>query len=175
MARKKSTITGSPDVAQIVAAMRAQPAKGRGQRSPLYRWLRQNHAHLLEEFTASAPSWPGLALALGNSGVFNGEGKPPTAEGVRTVWYRVRQDIAGKQKAAASKSSLAAESSAVPAEKDGPTGSPRRFRTVKLRGPAADTPAPEATALPDAGTNINADDVLAKFMPGAAKRPGDAT
>ena len=178
MTRKKFPAAGSPDVAQIVAAMRLQPTKGRGQRSPLYLWLRQNHARLLDEFTTSAPSWPGLASALGKSGILNGEGKPPTAEGARTVWYRVRRDLAGKRKVAALKPSPAPEASVTPLPSptqsdagDGMTGSPRRFGTVKLRGPAADGPATSAMSLPDPETpSVDADEVLAKFMPSAAKR-----
>ena len=179
MTRKKAQDTGSPDVAQIVAAMRSQPAKGRGQRSPLYLWLRQNHARLLEEFTAGAPSWPGLASALGSSGILNGDGKPPTAEGARTVWYRVRRDLAGKRKAASIKPSPAPEPSIAPlppptTQPDGgggATGSSRRFGTVKLRGPAAGAPALAAMSLPDPETPcVDADEVLAKFMPTAAKR-----
>ena len=175
MTRKKSPAAGSPDVAQIVAAMRSQPAKGRGQRSPLYLWLRQNHARLLEEFTASAPSWPGLASALGDSGILNGEGKPPTAEGARTVWYRVRRDLAGKRKAAAIKPSPAPEPSfsspTQPDAGDCVSASRRRFGTVKLRGPAADAPAALTTSLLVAETpTVDADEVLAKFIPSAAKR-----
>ena len=177
MTRKKSPTLGSPDVAQIVAAMRSGPTKGRGQRSPLYLWLRQNHARLLEEFTASAPSWPGLASALGNSGIFNGEGKPPTAEGARTVWYRVRRDLAGKRKVAALKPSPAHEATVTPLPSstqsdggDSEAGSPRRFGTVKLRGPAAEAPATPPISLPNPETpSVDADDVLAKFMPSAAK------
>lgn len=165
-------------MAEIVAAMRSQPAKGRGQRSPLYLWLRQNHARLLEEFTASAPSWPGLASALGKSGILNGEGKPPTPEGARTVWYRVRRDLAGKRKVAALKPSPVLEPSVAPLPSptqldagDGVTGLPKRFGTVKLRGPSADGPATPAMSLPDPETSsVDADEVLAKFMPSAAKR-----
>lgn len=179
MTRKKSSVAGSPDVAQIVAKMRSDPAKGRGQRSPLYLWLRQNHARLLEEFATNAPSWPGLAAALGDNGILNGEGKRPTPEGARTVWYRVRREMSGVPKVAPSRQRLPVirpveeSRTGQVLQGNGEAEAPRRFGTVRLRGPVpgASATASDANTPPPAATpNVDVDDVLSKFMPGAAKR-----
>lgn len=181
MARKQSSATGVPDVAQIVARMRSNPVKGRGQRSPLYLWLRENHSRLVEEFSASAPSWPQLAAALGDGGILNGQGNPPTAEGTRTVWYRVRQEMSGVKKVASPQRLSAVkpiDSDPIPPgasqpETGGEAEAPRRFGTVRVRGGGADEAPPKNTPTPSAEADqppVDVDDVLSKFMPGATTR-----
>lgn len=181
MARKQTSATGAPDVAQIVARMRSNPVKGRGQRSPLYLWLRENHSRLVEEFSASAPSWPQLAAALGDSGILNGEGKLPTAEGTRTVWYRVRQEMSGAKKTGSPPRLQAVKpigsdppGPPMPIAPDTTGETPRRFGTVRVRGVSEEVPSKEAP-MPSAKVevdqpSVDVDDVLSKFMPSAAKR-----
>ncbi len=177
MTRKKTSVAGSPDVAQIVAKMRSDPAKGRGQRSPLYLWFRHNRARLLEEFATKAPSWPGLAAALGENGILNGEGKRPTAEGARTVWYRVRREMSGGARVAPSRQSPPAirpvedTQTAQPLTGNGEAEAPRRFGTVRLRGPAPGAPDTAGDVdTPPTAPNVDVDEVLSRFMPGALKR-----
>ena len=166
-------------MAQIVARMRSNPVKGRGQRSPLYLWLRENHSRLVQEFSASAPSWPQLAAALGDSGILNGEGNPPTAEGTRTVWYRVRQEMSGAKKTGSPPRLPVVKpigsdppSPSMPIASDATGEAPRRFGTVRVRGMAEEASSKDAP-MPSAKADqpsVDVDDVLSKFMPSAAKR-----
>ena len=179
MAAKPTPKAGQPDVAQIIARMKAGPARGRGRRSSLYRWFRENHARLIEEFQLNAPSWPGLAAALGDSGLTNGDNQKPTAEGARTTWYRVRREMS----AALAKRSPAATAEAkvpvAPAPSIAPNDDPETRRQYKLVKPHGwDAPAPPAPvpAKPEPSVSaadeprVDVDDVLAKFMPTATRR-----
>jgi hypothetical protein len=185
---RKAAAPGQPDVAQVLARMKAGRARGRGRHSPLYRWFRTNHARLLEAFAIDAPSWASLAAALGESGLTDGDNKPPTAEGARTTWYRVRRDLAAKQQAQGTKPAALVPSettprtatASVPEQEGNKEGGdpPRRFRPVKLRGvtgtskqgppPPSPKPATPISTNPEPGVDV--DDLLSRFMPGAAPR-----
>ena len=187
MARKAAP-PRQPDVAQVLARMKAGRARGRGQHSSLYRWFRANHIQLVEAFEADTPSWASLAAALGESGITDGDNKTPTAQGARTTWYRVRRDIAAARQAQGAKPAPAASgseptspmTSSEPAESGGKVreeASPRRFRPVKLRGwesegeQASQPAAKPATPIPsNPEPGVDADAVLSRFMPGATKR-----
>jgi len=93
MPPKARRATGSPDVSQALAEMDKARARGRGRRSPLYLWFRENHDKLAVAFERNAPAWSGLAAYLGEHGVRDGDGKPPNARGTRDAWYRVRRDV----------------------------------------------------------------------------------
>jgi hypothetical protein len=174
---RKAALPGQPDVAQVLARMKAGRARGRGRHSPLYRWFRANHAHLLEAFETEAPSWASLAAALGESGLTDGDNKPPTAQGARTTWYRVRRDVAAKQQAQSlttPRTTMASSQKQVGNKEGGDV--PHRFRPVKLRGvtdpskrgppsPKAATPIP-----PNPEPGVDVDDLLSRFMPGATPR-----
>ena len=63
--------------------------KGRGRRSTLYAWMRDHHAILTAEFDANGPRWSERSKAMGDAGLTDGAGKPPTIRTVMQTWYRV--------------------------------------------------------------------------------------
>ena len=89
-----------PDVEEVLAAMQAVKARGRGRRSPLFLWFDDNYDALVVSFERSAPAWTGLAQLLGERGLRDADGKIPTARGTRDAWYRVGKE---RQAAAAEK------------------------------------------------------------------------
>lgn len=92
-----------PDVEEAVAIMQAAPARGRGRRSPLYLWFADNHAALVLAFERSSPRWADLAKYLGERGLRDADGKPPTTRGTRDAWYRVGKDKQAAETKAAAK------------------------------------------------------------------------
>src|SRR5438270_13737101 len=79
-----------PNVAEAIALMQKAPARGRGRRSPVMVWLQQNREALAAAFAQTAPAWGVLAAYLGEHGVTDGDGKPPTARTAREAWARVK-------------------------------------------------------------------------------------
>jgi hypothetical protein len=84
-------MSGTDDIDAALAAMRQSATKGRGRKSAPYQWLAARHDALVAAFAEEPPSWPALAAFLAERGIMNADGKPPTAEGLRKVWLRVRQ------------------------------------------------------------------------------------
>ena len=84
---RKST---GPDVDAVVTKAATGRTRGRGRHSALYLWLYDNHDALAQKFNLNGPSWPNLAKVLGDEGILDGDGKPPTARGARGAWSRVR-------------------------------------------------------------------------------------
>lgn len=82
------------DVAGAIEAIRKAKAIGRGRRSPVYLWFWKRHDALAAAFEENAPSWPALAEYLGNHGVLDGHGKPPSAGATENAWWRVKRDKA---------------------------------------------------------------------------------
>jgi hypothetical protein len=72
------------------------------RRSPLYLWMLQNHG-VFGETVAEAvrPNWKALAEAFGAEGLTDADGKPPTPEGTRQTWWKVRKTVKARQAAAA--------------------------------------------------------------------------
>jgi hypothetical protein len=83
-----------PTVADALAAMSRAKAGGRGRKSQVHLWLRQNHDEIEAAFKLNAPSWPAMAEYLGKAGLKGGDGNLPTAAGVRSTWARVVDEVA---------------------------------------------------------------------------------
>src|SRR5260370_15970827 len=83
----------SPDPTKALAALARAAGRGRGRRSPLYLWFRQHHDQLAAGFARNAPAWQVLAVFLGEHGVLDVDGKPPTARAARDARWRVLRDM----------------------------------------------------------------------------------
>jgi hypothetical protein len=184
MAKARDPKSSALDVSKLVAEMSQTRVRGRSRRSRLYLWFRENHDRLETEFARNSPSWDRLAEILAENGLTNGDGAPPSGAGARTVWYRVRREIAEAARqtgragdypsgvspvvpvAPAEQPADRAMTPPVNVEIDPPEDRPR-FRLATLRGmenapapePAKPAPAPVASQ-----PNPNVDDVLADFL-----------
>jgi hypothetical protein len=67
--------------------------KAQSRRSPLYRWLRENHADIVTAMSLPRPSWTALAETAAEAGQVDDNGKPPNANSVRAAWIRVCRDL----------------------------------------------------------------------------------
>lgn len=163
---------GRPDVALVVAQAATARVRGRGRRSPLYLWFRDNHDELVAAFDQNSPSWAKWAEVLGTHGVLDGDGKPPTARGARGAWARVRADVRKARERRANTTSSE--------QRRGGTASPAMPPPVEhsaksepgepdfqlARAPAAAVPRPAiASAAAGPGpTTRDPDDVIAKLL-----------
>jgi hypothetical protein len=74
--------------------IRAAILEDSGARSALYKWLRRNHKQFSETLAeAGRPDWSVIARAFGEEGLTDGDGKPPSKEGARQTWYKVKKDL----------------------------------------------------------------------------------
>jgi len=70
--------------------MRKALSRGHGRRSPIMTWMQENRSDLEAAFARTAPAWGVLAAYLGERGITDGDGKPPTARATRGAWARVK-------------------------------------------------------------------------------------
>ncbi len=75
----------------ILAEIERQSATA--SRSPLSRWMRQNHDALLSRI-GERPDWRVLAGVFERSGLTDRSGKPASPETARKAWERVRKAVA---------------------------------------------------------------------------------
>jgi hypothetical protein len=73
---------------------RIRQAAALERRSTLYRWMAANH----DEFAAviaevGRPNWRALATAFSEEGLRDRLGKPPSPEGTRLTWFKVRKSV----------------------------------------------------------------------------------
>lgn len=88
MVTKKPT---RADANLALERMQQGRVRGRARRSPVVVWLQENRATLERGFAKSGPNWAKLAEFLGEHGILDGDGNPPTASGMRRSWFRIRQ------------------------------------------------------------------------------------
>lgn len=70
-------------------------AASKGRRSTLFLWLRENH----DDFAAAVaeagqPNWEELSVTFSDLGLTDRLNHPPTPEGARQTWWRVRKTVA---------------------------------------------------------------------------------
>src|SRR3954454_10114445 len=149
MARKRPA---RADPEEALALMREGRVRGQGQRSPVLLWLLKNRETLERGFEETAPSWKGLAKYLGDHGVMDGDGKPPSAVATRQAWYRARTIGNRKRPSQEAATPEAAPSPAVTEpvpSLEGDAGEPpKRFGLATLRNPPPAAPAPEPKPRP---------------------------
>lgn len=142
-------------------------------------WMQQNREALTAAFAQNAPAWSVLATYLGERGITDGDGKPPTARTAREAWGRVKARATATPSRTEAAITPVTASAADRGNMDGGTSDkPRRFRPVKLRGVQDDgengatSPAPKRSDSvpqnPEPGVDV--DDLLSRFMPGATPR-----
>lgn len=187
MVRKQLFSSVVIDAVRVIAEMGETATRGRSRRSPVYLWFRSNHDLLLAEFAQNAPSWTALATILGDRGLTNGDGEKPTPEGCRTVWTRVRREVAATRAKRAGSGPevtegvrpIASELAVtgrlpglvrpVTIETDGSDYEPPVFKLASLRNatPADPPPVPhprQTPSRPQAPPQADVDDVLAEFL-----------
>ena len=81
------------------AADRLRQAAAPVRRSALYRWMEQN----FDEFSqivaeAGRPNWRGIAEVLASEGLRNLRNEPPSPEGARLTWVKVRKAVAARRR-----------------------------------------------------------------------------
>jgi len=139
---------------RLVKVLTALRAHGGPVRSPLYRWMRQQHDPLAAAFTEIPPAWGPLSAELAAVGLTDADGKPPTATSARQTWYRVRRDVArARDRAAAKVAALAPDEIAPavhavtpPATGDDPPARSRPGMVLDIRPARAATGAPPVVA-----------------------------
>jgi hypothetical protein len=117
--------------------------KANQRRSPLYRWLRENHADIAQAMTRPRPSWTALAEAASEAGQVDAAGKPPNASSIRAAWLRVCRDLEAGRDGASKKPARAVTRKTNPLpiqpdemtdlDDDPPPRSAYTFRPGKLR------------------------------------------
>ena len=165
-----------PSVAEAIALMQKARARGRGRRSPIMVWMQQNREALTAAFTQTAPAWSVLASYLGEHGITDGDGKPPSARTAREAWARVKALAAAASRAEAGAERVPSIPETGRDAKIREPDTPRRFRPVKLRGldetskQSAAQSKPAAPIPPNPEPGVDVDDLLSRFMPGATSR-----
>lgn len=79
------------------------------KRSSLYVWMLTNHeAFRAVVAEAVRPDWTKLAKAFGARGLTDGDDNPPSAEGTRQTWWKVRRVVEARKIAASKRAAKAA-------------------------------------------------------------------
>jgi hypothetical protein len=104
--------------------------------SPLHAYMRANHEALSVSLDRPLAKWAEAAAAIAALGVLGSKGQVPTAEAVRSMWPRIKRQIAE-----AEKQKLQSQPSRKP-----PNRSPRT--TLPLSGVLSVTPSPPPVRTP---------------------------
>jgi hypothetical protein len=159
-------------------------------RSPLWRWMHQNHDRLSALFEQAPPAWEVLVETFAGMGLTDRAGKNPTAETARKTWYRVRRNIAAARARRAgpapeppvpdaafistTSARSAAPSNPVSPPAGDPDPRPRKFGLAQLRGHPSSTPPPPSPACEPERIHRSPEEVeriVADMMSGAPKNP----
>lgn len=110
---------------------------GKGRRSTLYLWMRDNREALAADIARNGAQWAERARLMGEAGLLDRTGKPPTVRGAMQTWYRVCDEAERKGATPAAAGGTSPAPSIPPAPgKGAPT--PRPFDPA----PVADTDNP---------------------------------
>lgn len=112
-------------------------------RSALQDWMRKNHAMLARRLKERRLLWTEIAKVLGEQGVRDAKGNPPTADAARRAWTRATEGRASRSKRQGQKRAAGTRSMVTnPAQ--APEPPPDALSTVQ----ATPVPAPEPTPPP---------------------------
>jgi hypothetical protein len=144
--------------------IRAAILEDSGARSALYKWLRRNHEQFSETLAeAGRPDWSVIARAFGEEGLTDGDGKPPSKEGARQTWYKVKKDLVS-----AARRKAGGVTRGVAVVHDRPSGHLQRPPAQESREPE---PSPEAPNSGISGLFDKADAEQRPWMPRQRKSP----
>jgi hypothetical protein len=152
-------------------------------RSPLARWMFENHDAFAARLSAWRTDWTLLAQVFVEAGLTDADGKPPNSVIARKTWQRVRRMVRNRQMQPPA--SLAAppetqllptqplpqtETTTAPFVKASQALPPTRFGTATLRGHTPSAPAPPRAPIPvPAPDPGRADRVIAELLAGQVK------
>jgi hypothetical protein len=110
-------------------------------RSALQDWMRKNHAMLARRLKERRLLWTEIAKVLGEQGVRDAKGNPPTADAARRAWTRATEGRASRSKRQGQKRAAGTRSMVTnPAQ--APEPPPDALSTVQA------TPAPAPEPIP---------------------------
>jgi len=116
-------------------------------RSALQDWMRKNHAMLARRLKERRLLWTEIAKVLGEQGVRDAKGKPPTADAARRAWTRVTEGRASRSKRQGQKRAAGTPSTATrPAQSPEPSAAPDALPTVQAPSAPAPEPVPPASS-----------------------------
>ena len=121
-----------PETDKVLAAIDRLPT---GSRTPLSRWMRENHDALRARLEGKQPDWTALARIFASAGLTDRSGKPASPGTARAAWWRTRKAVAAAR-ANARPPVDPSSSAAAPVARPGPA------RERQSRPPTAD-PLPE--------------------------------
>lgn len=111
-------------------------------RSALQDWMRKNHAMLARRLKERRLLWTEIAKVLGEQGVRDAKGNPPTADAARRAWTRATEGRASRSKRQGQKQAAGTHLMVTkPAQMPEPPPAPNALSTVQ----ATPAPAPEPT------------------------------
>jgi hypothetical protein len=116
--------------------LESSTGRGRGRRSPLYRWMASNADAFGQMLTETQPTWESVAKGLAAAGLKDGYGNLPTAKRAQMTWASVQKDRAAK-----------------PIRQQPP---PRQKSEPSSAAPARQKPAPAVTPSDDRASAANA-------------------
>ena len=159
-------------------------ANPRRTRSPLARWMFENHDAFAARLSAWRTDWTLVAQVFVEAGLTDADGKPPNSMIARKTWQRVRQMVRHQRmqhqappgepsetrNPAPQPPPLAPQPTAVAPLVDPQELPPRRFGTAMLRGHTPSAPAPPRVPMPVPEPDPDrADRVIAALLVGQVK------
>lgn len=153
-------------------------------RSPLARWMFENHDEFAARLSAWRTDWAVLAQVFVEAGLTDADGKPPNAVIARKTWQRVRRMIRHQRiqhQAPPGEPSETRHPTSQPPPPPSQTGAvaprvdpqelpPRRFGTATLRGHTPSAPAPVRVPIPVPEPDpARADRIIADLLAGQVK------
>ena len=152
-------------------------------RSPLARWMFENHDAFAARLSAWRTDWTLLAQVFVEAGLTDADGKPPNSVIARKTWQRVRRMVRNRQMQP--RASLAAppetqllptqplpqtETTTAPFVEASQALPPTQFGTATLRGHTPSAPAPPRVPIPVPEPDLDrADRVIAELLAGQVK------
>lgn len=151
------------DAQEAVALMQSAASRGRGRKSPVLVWLTENRETIAAGISQRGPAWGTLAKYLGEKGVFDGDGRTPSARNVREAWARVQVACKPSPQPARVEPSEMVRPIPQPNEVPADKSPDSRFQPAGLRNHTPATPQPSLQSRP-APIKRDADAEIARLL-----------